>query len=457
MVVAKVLLILTLMTAAVSGTELYCFGAKWCEPCRKMQPALDRLVHEGFPVRKIDVDQHGDVAKRYDIQAVPACVLVDGNGQVIDQINKATDYDTLRRMLAHYKVDPLPPTFRGQSPKPVGGIRVASDVRIPSEPTAPNAPPPADFSSGSNENDAATTTSVTPTATASLNPRAAALASSVRLRVEDDAGNSFGTGTIIDVHGQEGLVLTCGHIFRSSDGKGRIVIDRFDSPNSEPTTGSLISYDIDLDVALVSMKLTRPMQIAKLAPLQYKANKKDPVFSVGCNGGDPPTLMEGQVNDIDKYLGPPNITVSGRPVSGRSGGGLFNAEGEMIGVCSAADPEIDEGLYAALPRVYYELDRNGLSFVYQRSSEERPIAQFASNGVNPAVASPSPTDSKLSPLPLRPVAPGATTSPPMDAGQTKRELVCVLKDDKGESGKAFVIENPSKVLLDYLNRESKKQ
>ena len=446
MVVAKLLLILTSITASGSGAELYCFGAKWCEPCRKMQPALDRLSNEGFPVRKIDVDQHGDVAKKYGIQAVPACVLIDGNGQVIDQIGKATDYDTLRRMLAHYKVDPAPPTFRGQSP-PTGGIRVAADTRAPAEPATPNAPP-SNFAAES-------TLSAAPQSTAPLDPRKAALASSVRLRVEDDEGHSFGTGTIIDVHGQEGLVLTCGHIFRSSNGKGRIVIDRFDKPNSEPTTGSVISYDLDLDVALVSMKLTRPMRIAKLAPLQYKARKTEGVFSVGCNGGDPPTLMDGQVNDIDKYLGPPNITVSGRPVSGRSGGGLFNAQGEMIGVCSAADPEIDEGLYAALPRVYYELDRNGLSFVYQKSPEERAATQLAANSLGPATNSTGP-DTSLQPLPVNsPVANAFPTTP--NTAQEKRELVCVLKDEKGENGKAFVIENPSQVLLEYLNREAKKE
>jgi len=455
MVVAKFLLVLISITASASGAELYCFGAKWCEPCREMQPALDRLTQEGFPVRKIDVDQHGDVAKKYGIQTVPACVLIDGTGRVIDQINQATDYDTLRRMLAHYKVDPIPATVRGQSPKPPTGIRVASDTRSPAELATQNEPAP-NFVN-------ATAPLATAAAAAPLDPRAAAMASSVRLRVEDEEGHSFGTGTMIDVHGEEGLILTCGHIFRSSDGKGRIVIDRFDSPNSEPTTGSLISYDIDLDVALVSMKLKRPMQVAKLAPLQYKARQREPVFSVGCNGGDPPTLMDGQVNQIDKYLGPPNITVSGRPVSGRSGGGLFNAQGEMIGVCSAADPEIDEGLYAALPRVYYELDRNGLSFVYQQSSEEKPIAQFASNPAVPTTNSVPPVnqisspDSLLQPLPLRPQPANALPTVPAAVGQQKRELVCVLKDGEGVSGKAFVIENPSEVLLEYLNREAKKE
>ena len=43
--------------------------------------------------------------------------------------------------------------------------------------------------------------------------------------MEDANGHSYGTGTIIDARGGEALVLTCGHIFRDSDGKGPITID----------------------------------------------------------------------------------------------------------------------------------------------------------------------------------------------------------------------------------------
>ena len=44
------------------------------------------------------------------------------------------------------------------------------------------------------------------------------LASSVRLKIEDADGNSVGSGTIIDARAGEALVLTCGHIFRESQG-----------------------------------------------------------------------------------------------------------------------------------------------------------------------------------------------------------------------------------------------
>ena len=54
-----------------------------------------------------------------------------------------------------------------------------------------------------------------------------ALQATVRVRVTDPDGTSKGTGTIIDLHGDEALILTCGHIFRASQGSGQIEVDLF--------------------------------------------------------------------------------------------------------------------------------------------------------------------------------------------------------------------------------------
>lgn len=306
---AALLVLLTSITAASgSDAQLLCFGATWCQPCQEMKPALDQLSRDGYPVQKIDVDQHSDLAKKYEVAAVPSFVLVDRNGRVMDRIDQATSRKTLSRMLAHYEVRPRPTTVRGQNPIAV------PDVKTPKAPSArtgegfgarSGATQPFAQTSTREASSQAAPGVVAPGVAASnalqetpsrsfvqddrgADPVASALASTIRLRVEDDDGHSFGTGTVVDVHGQEALVLTCGHIFRPSEGKGRILMDRFDSPTAEPTTGSLISYDMDLDVALVSMKLTRPIKIARLAPLAYKALKGEPVYSVGCSRGKHP-------------------------------------------------------------------------------------------------------------------------------------------------------------------------
>jgi S1-C subfamily serine protease len=42
-------------------------------------------------------------------------------------------------------------------------------------------------------------------------------------------------------------------------------------------------------------------------------------------------------------------------VDGRSGGGLFNEQGELIGVCNAAAVEVDEGIYTALETIHWQI------------------------------------------------------------------------------------------------------
>ena len=51
------------------------------------------------------------------------------------------------------------------------------------------------------------------------------------------------------------------------------------------------------------------------------------------------------------------------PQVGRSGGGLFTADGLVIGVCSAADRQQHEGLYASLGAIHAELEHAGLAWL----------------------------------------------------------------------------------------------
>jgi len=444
MVAAQALLILSSIT--VSGNaQLFCFSATWCEPCRKMQPVIDRLLREGYPIHSIDIDEQKELARRYQVMAVPSLVLVNSHGKIIDRVDHATTLEHVRLMLAHYKV--VPTTIRGQSPKslnsgiqPIGEKSFLQTVDASIKPRSKA--PATDLADPSGE---------------ITDLEALALAATVCLRIEDETGHSFGSGTIVDVQGQEALVLTCGHIFRESKGKGEIIIDRFDTKTALPTTGSLISFDLDLDVALVSMKLTKPITVAKLAEASCHGAARDEIFSVGCDYGQPPTVVRGRINRVNKYLGPPNITVSGTPVDGRSGGGLFNCKGLLIGVCNAADPECDEGLYGALPRIYHELDVNGLSFVYQPKQTALPntnsgfASQWLANTAVDSAATPPLVAAQVSQVALEtPVDFASAVST-----QSPDELVCVLRTS-GDQGKAFIIKNPSGTLLEYLQREAAK-
>ena len=96
------------------------------------------------------------------------------------------------------------------------------------------------------------------------------------------------------------------------------------------------------------------------------------VFSWGCDRGALPSRYDSKITKLNRYLGAPNVEVAGQPVEGRSGGGLFDESGELIGVCYAADPELQEGLYNGAEVVYYQLAKLGLHRLFNERTGELP-------------------------------------------------------------------------------------
>ena len=57
-----------------------------------------------------------------------------------------------------------------------------------------------------------------------------------------------------------------------------------------------------------------------------------PVFTIGCDKGADASVRSSQITAVNKYRGKPNFCAAGAPVDGRSGGGLFTADGLLIGI-----------------------------------------------------------------------------------------------------------------------------
>ena len=422
--------------AAPANVEVVKFTATWCSPCQAMEPVLEQVSQRGYSVRRIDVDQRRDLADQYQIKSVPTLLIVAG-GQVVDRIDGAIPLEPLLARLDRFAAPPVAADH-------------AQDLAVPSD----RGPLPAHPTAHDDQR---------------RDPVASveqlAMQATVRLRVEDADGHSFGTGTIIDVHGQDALVLTCGHIFRDSQGKGKIVVDLFAPGASGPVAGELIHYDLKRDLALVGLRTTAQIVAVSVAGPELQLEASERLFSIGCNHGDEPTVLPGRLKAVNKYLGPENLTVEGRPTEGRSGGGLFSYRGQLVGVCNAADPEIDEGLYAAFPSIHRHLDDCQLSFVYREAAEtgvqlaggSLPLTPAANQvGDAPKAADDqwaSVADRSDNPFPAQ-LALGTT------AGQSdEAEVICIIRtrDEPASKSQVVVLERPSREFLSRLNEERRAQ
>ncbi len=202
----------------------------------------------------------------------------------------------------------------------------------------------------------------------------------------------------------------------------------------------LIRYDLDRDVALVALRSDVPLRPVSIAGPSRTLHVGERVFSIGCNRGQAASVMAGTIRAVNQYLGPDNVTVTGEPVDGRSGGGLFSADGRLIGVCNAADPESHEGLYAAFGTVHKELDAARLSFVYRRGDGQ-------SLATVPSRESPS--------VPLAVAEPAGLPGPAGPLMSDDTEVICIIRPKNDPDGRAHVVvlDRPSREFVAQLQRE----
>jgi thioredoxin 1 len=77
------------------------FWAEWCGPCRMMTPTIDAIASEyqgKAKVGKLNVDDNGQTAMRYQIRGIPALLLFK-DGKVVDQRVGAVGKSDLQKML----------------------------------------------------------------------------------------------------------------------------------------------------------------------------------------------------------------------------------------------------------------------------------------------------------------------------------------------------------------------
>lgn len=77
------------------------FWAEWCAPCRRVAPVVEAIAAEfdgRLIVGKVNVDDHPEVALRYNVRSIPALLLFK-QGQLVEQVVGAVDYTYLKRVV----------------------------------------------------------------------------------------------------------------------------------------------------------------------------------------------------------------------------------------------------------------------------------------------------------------------------------------------------------------------
>ncbi|CAN6727304.1 unnamed protein product [Malus baccata var. baccata] len=78
------------------------FTAKWCGPCRAMEPIIREYADKFTDVEfvKLDVDELPDVSMEFSVQAMPSFVFVK-KGEVVDKIVGARKDELQKKIEKH--------------------------------------------------------------------------------------------------------------------------------------------------------------------------------------------------------------------------------------------------------------------------------------------------------------------------------------------------------------------
>jgi thioredoxin 1 len=74
----------TTFDAAIAGGPIVVdFWAPWCRPCRAIEPILAELeTAVPVPVGRLDIDEHPEIAARFDVLSIPTVMLFKGGEAV---------------------------------------------------------------------------------------------------------------------------------------------------------------------------------------------------------------------------------------------------------------------------------------------------------------------------------------------------------------------------------------
>lgn len=469
--------LIVLAQAGVANADaiLLEFNSEHCPPCRAMQPIVSELIARGVPVRQVDVAAEPQLTRRFNIRSTPTYVVVR-DGQEVTRLLGTQSMQQLRGALQQSSSGPIVPTRSDFTP---ASDRRPPSMREPQTRLAPMAGGAESLSSApmrsvrrelapafnnTSRRDSASGNSAISEPMPSVRLADAverAQAATVRLRVFDGRGYGAGTGTIIDVHGEEALVLTCGHLFRDGDGNDKIEVDLFVGGEAKTVVGHLVDFDAgDRDIGLVSIRPGMQVQAVEVIRDNQVVRVGQTAFSFGCDRGDDPSRRDTRITGVDKYnqnIGASNLEIEGAPIDGRSGGGLFDERGRLIGVCNAADYKTDIGIYTGPGSIKWQLDRVKLSHLYA-PKDDSPADAFVTTTPAPSTEFNSPPMNPSSDTSLLAPATDFTPTTSSAAASSTTEMIVILRDRNGDTREqVLTLDRPDAQLVQRIRQAANRR
>lgn len=76
------------------------YTAKWCVPCRALEPILETAEKKGLIVERVDVDEHPEAVETENIMSIPTVDLFADNQRAGRLVGTAPDtFDRIKQFI----------------------------------------------------------------------------------------------------------------------------------------------------------------------------------------------------------------------------------------------------------------------------------------------------------------------------------------------------------------------